>query len=441
MLTQPMTSFTGFVTYLRYVAGTAKGGVGVGDMFNSVYSMGKMDEDRMRYTSAAVVDSIKYGEVDGNDKITLNWTPVASIHKVTVTDKDGNIVKEMFREDDGYTVEKVAKIRNHPNTDPAEYIQTVTLTTPLAEGQTAKVFYFYDNVEIPQSVRPTSLPTLKAQMTAVALQAHARRIAIYYSQISAFQAKNDYGFDLGDQLAQQAQGELAYEIDTEGVMMLYKGAEKMDDLTYPAYDGGTLQGISRSQYYEGFSEIINRASAILYQRTQKFTPNYMVAGANVLTILPFLRGWNAAPRGIANGPYFAGTLDGIKVYVSPAIDANDFFFGVNGSDLQTSAAVYAPYMAVVPTQLLGFPDGTMSQGFSTMYDMKLLSTYNLEDKNQAGKANAVRVDAGVDANGVAETGTYSWLLVGGSLEYNAQQALRIMGYSKGDAEPVYVQTM
>ena len=42
----------------------------------------------------------------------------------------------------------------------------------------------------------------------------------------------------------------------------------------------------------------------------------------------------------------------------------EFFFGVNGSDLQTSAAVYAPYMAIVPTQLLGFADGTMSQGLT-----------------------------------------------------------------------------
>jgi hypothetical protein len=30
-------------------------------------------------------------------------------------------------------------------------------------------------------------------------------------------------------------------------------------------------------------------------------------------------------------------------------------------------------MAVVPTQLLGFADGGMSQGFSTMYDLKLLN--------------------------------------------------------------------
>lgn len=36
-------------------------------------------------------------------------------------------------------------------------------------------------------------------------------------------------------------------------------------------------------------------------------------------------------------------------------------------------------MAIVPTQLLGLPDGGMSQGFSTMYDMKLLSTYKKGD--------------------------------------------------------------
>jgi len=30
-------------------------------------------------------------------------------------------------------------------------------------------------------------------------------------------------------------------------------------------------------------------------------------------------------------------------------------------------------MAVVPTQLLGYADGAMSQGFSTLYDMKILN--------------------------------------------------------------------
>ena len=30
-------------------------------------------------------------------------------------------------------------------------------------------------------------------------------------------------------------------------------------------------------------------------------------------------------------------------------------------------------MPIVPTQLLGFADGRMSQGFSTLYDMKIIN--------------------------------------------------------------------
>lgn len=34
---------------------------------------------------------------------------------------------------------------------------------------------------------------------------------------------------------------------------------------------------------------------------------------------------------------------------------------------------YAPYMPIIPTQLVGYADGGMSQGFSTMYDLKALN--------------------------------------------------------------------
>lgn len=66
-------------------------------------------------------------------------------------------------------------------------------------------------------------------------------------------------------------------------------------------------------------------------------------------------------------------------------------------------------MAIVPTQLLGFADGTLSQGFSTMYDMKLLSTYNavqavdgVEDSKTSTKTDA-------------DEGKFSWLLVKGKM--------------------------
>ena len=395
MLTQPMTSISGYVTYMKYVAGVNKGGVTENQLFNGVYSLGKMDEDRTRYTSDRVVEAIETKEVtvtaatDGAEAVTGNaivfaWTPVQP-------DSVKVLVNGEYEDLSATTIADGSKVFIAP------------------EGAT-KVAYVYDNVIIPQQSTPTAIPTLKAHMNHIDLHAHARRIAVYYSQIAAFQAKTDYGYDLAEQLSAQAQGELAYEIDTEGVLMLSEGAEDMvsaGELAFPTYEEAVAANgngiyISRSQHYEGFAEIVARAKRIIYTRTQKFAPNYMVCGANVLTIMPYLKGWTAAPASTINGPYFAGTLEGLKVFVSPAIDENRFFFGVNGSDLQTSAAVYAPYMAIVPTQLLGFADGGMSQGFSTMYDMKLLSTYN--------KDGETRTDA---PDG--ETGKYSWLLCAGKL--------------------------
>lgn len=367
MLTQPMTSISGYVTYLRYTAGVTKGGVKQGTMFGSVYRHGEMTPERINYTSDRVVEPVKAGP------IAFAWKPQVGSVKFCA---DGSAeYVELEAEDGIYTAE--------------------------ADG---KVAYTYDNIIIPQQTTPNSIPTLNAAMDAIDLHAHARRIAVYYSQIAAFQAKTDYGFDLADQLSAQAQGELAYEIDTEGVMMLYKGAEQDKTLLFPSYEKAVDANnhISRSQYYEFFNEYIARAKKIIYQRTQKFAPNYMVVGANVLTIMPYVKGWNAAPASQINGPFFAGSVDGIKVYCSPSMDENDFFFGVNGSDLQTSAAVYAPYMAIVPTQLLGFADGGMSQGFSTMYDMKLLSTYTGSWSEGTAKDS--------------KEGTHSYLLVAGRFD-------------------------
>ncbi len=99
----------------------------------------------------------------------------------------------------------------------------------------------------------------------------------------------------------------------------------------------------------------------------------MLIASNVLPILTFIKGFTAAPTSKINGPYFAGTLNSLKVFVTPNIDPGKFVVGVNGDDMMSSAAVYAPYMPIVPTQLLGFADGAMSQGWSTLYDLKMLN--------------------------------------------------------------------
>lgn len=333
VIVHPMTSMSGYITYIQYVAGKTKGAVEQGDMFNNPFKLGDVDES---YTSSRVVETAEMK--DGQAQ--LAWYPVLP-DSVQCVNPD-------------VAIEVVDAEKGIISWDSAAF------------GESLKVRYIYDNIVVPQN----DLPTLKAEMKSIPLIAKARRIAVFYSQIAAFQAKTDYGFDLGDQLAEKAVGQLSYEIDTEVVKLLVDNAKAESDLLWSK----TLPvGVSKSEHYEGFAEVVEIARQKIYDATKRFAPNYMLIASNVLPVLTFMKGFTAAPAGQINGPYFAGTLNSLKVYVSPAMEPGEFVCGVNGDDMMSSAAVYAPYMAIVPTQLLQYADGGSAQGWSTLYDLKLLN--------------------------------------------------------------------
>ena len=194
---------------------------------------------------------------------------------------------------------------------------------------------YLDNVVIPQD----DLPILSAHLESVHLQARARRIAIYFSQISAFQMQAEYGMNLGDQLAEQAVGELSYEIDSEIVWGLVDAAPMKKSLVFQAND---RIGVSLADHYAGFAAVLERAKAMIFKATQKFSPNFLICAPDVLVILAFAPGFNQAPAANVAGPYMAGTLNGLKVFVSPMMNDGEFIIGVNGNDMRTAAAVYAP---------------------------------------------------------------------------------------------------
>ena len=160
------------------------------------------------------------------------------------------------------------------------------------------------------------------------------------------------------------------EIDTEVCQLLIDNAESDADLVWSK----TLPvGVSKQEHYAAFTEVIEIAKQKVYDRTKRYSPNYMLIASNLMPILSFIPDFSKASTSSINGPYFAGTLDGIKVYVTPAMEPGKFVLGVHQGDFNTSAAVYAPYMPVVPTQLLQFSDGANSQGWSTVYGLALLN--------------------------------------------------------------------
>ena len=355
VIVHPMTSYSGSVAYLEYVSKTDKGDIKKGDVFNGVFGLGMHSESRTAFTSQVIIETV------GSDgKVAL--TPVAS---------------GKFGEG------KDAKVIS--STGVVSYKTAEELKSGVEAG--SKVAYFSEEFQM-EHVPAQDIPTIGPRMNRIALVAEPRRIAVRYDQITAFQAKTDYGFSLDKQIAEQACGELAYEIDTEIVEMLAEGAKEGGVAL--TWSKSLPVGVSKFEHYNGFLEVIEQAKAIIYNRTKKFHPNYMVIAADVLPVLRFVNGFTAVKNAKMNGPYKVGELDGLNIYVSPALASGEFFLGLNGSDMMSSAGVYAPYMAIVPTQLLGTPDGGLAQGFSTWYAKALLNKNLLVAGKITGEFDSVR---------------------------------------------------
>ena len=385
VIVHPMSSMSGYVNYVQYTRGSNKGAYVQGDVINDPFRLGsfkngadgKLDTN---YTAAKVCEAKAAAEA-GEYKVSLMWTPVVATTVEVVatgaTFRDNGEGK--LQEMDGNKVKEGGKTGTIDYATGAISFAASTLT-----AGPVFVNYAYDNVVIPQN----DLPIINAEIKAIPLIAKARRIAIYYSQIAAFQAKTDYGMDLGAQLAEKAVGELSYEIDTEITSMLVDNASESALLSF---NKALPMGVSKAEHYEGFAEVVEIGKQLIYDNTKRFAPTYMLIASDILPILSFIKGFSAASTSSVNGPYFAGTLNGLKVFVTPNVKAGTFVLGVNGDDMMSSAAVYAPYMAIVPTQLLGYADGGMSQGWSTMYDLKMLNAGLLVKgtvKNDPATANA-----------------------------------------------------
>ena len=362
VIVHPMTSMAGYISYLKFVKGTKKGESKRGDLVADPFKLGNVD---VNYTSSLVVEEV---ELNGG-KAKLSWAPVF-------------VGKDEFGRD--FTPSIVGHPEAEVKVDDAA-TGAITVTNAPESGK-VKIRYAYDNVVIPQN----DLPILNAEMANIALVAKARRIAVYYSQLAAFQAKQDYGFDLGDQLAEKAVAELSYEIDTEITQLLIDNAAEDTKLRW---NKALPVGVSKADHSAGFAETIADAGRIIYDRTKKHMPTYMLVASDIVPVLKFVPGFSAAPINSVNGPYYLGTVDGLKVFVTPNIAAGRFVVGVNGNDMMTSAAVYAPYMAIVPTQLLQYADGGTSQGFSTLYDLKLLNEALLVSGEVVNKPEEVIVNS------------------------------------------------
>lgn len=79
-IVQPMSSFSGYITYMQYALGTEKGGVGGVDaegnpntVIQDPFVWSAMTEERSEYTGENVVDTVA---AETASEFTVSWTPV-----------------------------------------------------------------------------------------------------------------------------------------------------------------------------------------------------------------------------------------------------------------------------------------------------------------------------------------------------------------------------
>lgn len=139
VIVHPMSSMSGYITYIEYQYASNKGQTKQGDLISNPFGFGNVDSG---FTGAKVVE-----KAEGTE-FTPAWGPV-------VKAEDGKQYVE---------VEGEAGVWNK--------VELVDGKATVTNG--ARVRYTYDNVVVPQN----DLPMIKAEMKSIALVAKARRIAV-----------------------------------------------------------------------------------------------------------------------------------------------------------------------------------------------------------------------------------------------------------------------
>lgn len=228
----PMSAISGNVAYMEYIKGTTRQGGKAGDLTNNIWQLGDVDPT---YTASIITERFVATEGQADFICALEPKDVASVVRAAVNGAQVPVTSVS-----GATI-KIAAVK---------------------KGDIVTFAYRTATMEDLAQVPVETLPTLKAKLTNIALEAKPRRIAIYYSQLAAFQAKTDYGFNLSEGLAEQAVGQLSYEIDSEIVNMLKEAAKPDDRIT--SFSKTQPVGVSLADHYAAFAAKIEEYKMAIY---------------------------------------------------------------------------------------------------------------------------------------------------------------------------------
>lgn len=353
---QPISNRVGMINYIEYTYNSNKGTVKEGQIFTDTFKKGNSEPT---FTLAAVNGEAKAVALAAAVTGTLNWKPATP---GSITIKHGTVV---ITDDGAGNLESTGNITDGEiNYTTGEYKYTLSVAD-LASVPT--VNYSYNNEFVPAN----DVPQVGLQLRSLPVQAKARHLSIKYAFEAGFELSKEYDYDINVELSKMAAGELNHEIDIEITNDLYDIANEDAELVFSK---AQPIGVNLVDHYDAFSIKLSEGAAKIYAATQRVQPNWLLIGINVLPLVSNMRAFKASGVTSYNGPYFAGTLNGYKVFVSPSlVDANAFILGFKGERLFEAGYVYAPYMPIMQSELVTLMDMSSQKGLVTMYATKVVN--------------------------------------------------------------------
>lgn len=348
---QPMLSRIGEIRYLKVLYGSSKAPVQAGQTMFSNFTGG--DFSQHTYTS----DLIEGEEFVGNGtqvEFGLEWPKV-------IPGSLGGLVGDQVLSDDGngnVLLEGTAA-------GTINYTAgTITFTTAPDGAEVISVDYTYDNISA-----PVVAPEIQARFISTPIRARSRKLKSLIAFDALYDANNDFGISLINNLTSYSASQLKHEIDQELILDAYNKASS-PGITWSR---AVPLGVSLPDHFQAFVAELQDMANAMYANTAMAMPNFYVFSPTAATIIETLPQFTSDISGSIHGPYRAGYLAGIPVYKSPGLPASGFFTGYKGESLFDTGAIYAPYMPIVSTQYLMDASFTGSQGFATAYGWRIVN--------------------------------------------------------------------
>lgn len=355
---QPISNRNGMINYIEYTYNSNKGTTVEGDVFTDAFNK---HQSNPSFTLAAVNGEVQPKATAAAVSGKLSWKPVTpgsvtiKVGSVVITDDGAGVLKGTGLASDG-TI----------NYTTGEY--NFTLST--ADTTNAPVVnYSYNNEYVPAE----DVPQIGIQLKSLPVVAKSRHLGVRFAYEAQYELRKEYDFDINNEIAKMAAGELNHEIDIEICNDLFRSAQEDTELSWSK---SAPVGVTLVDHYDSFAIKLSEGSVKVYEKTQRVQPNWLLIGTQVLPVVTAMRSFKSSGASSINGPYFAGTLNGLKVYVNPSFvgsDANAFLLGYKGNSLFEAGYVYAPYMPIMSSELLTTMDMMGQRGFVTMYATKLVN--------------------------------------------------------------------